>query len=222
MCANAGNDSKGHPMNALQKLTVASLIALAAPLSVNAQTVSACPPAGAARVDADAPNYVIGPGDTLHIFVWKNPDLTTDVPVRPDGKITAPLVQDVQAQGRTPTQLAADLKAALSNYIQDPVVTVVVRAFAAPENAAAIRVIGAAAAPKTVPYRAGLTALDVMIDVGGLNTFANGNGAELLRQDDGVYRACTLHLSDLLRSGDLNANVTLLPGDIIRIPERLF
>jgi polysaccharide biosynthesis/export protein len=208
-------------MNALVKLTMAGLLSLVAPLVVAAQ--SAAPVADQApAVDNDAATYVIGPGDTLHIFVWKNPDLSTEVPVRPDGKITAPLVKDIQAQGKTPTQLADDLRTALSNYIQDPVVTVVVKTFAAPDNAAAIRVIGAAVTPKTVPYRAGLTALDVVIDVGGLSTYANGNAAELLRKENGVYKSYPLHLNDLMRSGDLSDNMELKPGDIIRIPERWF
>src|SRR5690606_1754315 len=115
------------------------------------------------------------------------PDLSTLTPVRPDGKISTPLVQDVQAQGRTPTELAAALKVALSAYIQEPVVTVLVTQFAAPTNASTIRVIGSAANAKAVPYRAGITTLDVMIDVGGLATYANGNRAELIRQVNGKY-----------------------------------
>jgi polysaccharide export outer membrane protein len=169
-----------------------------------------------------AADYLIGPGDLLQIFVWKNPDLSVEAPVRPDGRITTPLVPDIQAQGRRPTELAANLQQALSNYIQEPVVTVVVKNFAAPGNSAAVRVIGAAVTPKTVPYRAGLTALDVLIDVGGLTVFANGNGAKLLRRENGAYRSYPLRLKDLVRSGDLKANVNLMPGDIIRIPERMF
>jgi polysaccharide export outer membrane protein len=192
----------------------------AAPLDVHAQSGAA--PGTASSIRPDPSTYLIGAGDTLQIFVWKNPDLSVDIPVRPDGKITTPLVQDMQAQGKTPTQLAADLRGQLANFIHDPVVTVVVKSFAAPANSAAIRVIGAAATPKTVPYRAGLTALDVLIEVGGLNSFANGNAAQLLRLENGVYRAYPLHLKDLVRLGDLKANVNLMPGDIIRIPERWF
>jgi len=171
---------------------------------------------------SEAADYLIGPGDILQIFVWKNPDLSVEAPVRPDGRITTPLVQDIQAQGRRPTELAENLQRSLSNYIQEPVVTVVVKAFAAPGNSAAVRVIGAAVTPKTVPYRAGLTALDVLIDVGGLTMFANGNGAKLLRRENGAYQSYPLRLKDLVRSGDLKANVNLMPGDIIRIPERMF
>lgn len=189
-----------------------------APLAAHAQPRNAIPQ----PTSADAADYLIGAGDTLQIFVWKNPDLSTEAPVRPDGRITTPLVQDIQAQGRRPTELAASLREALSAYIQDPVVTVLVKEFAAPGNSAAIRVIGAAVTPKTVPYRAGLTALDVVIDVGGLNIFANGNGAQLLRRENGAYRSYPLRLKDLVRSGNLKANVNLMPGDIIRIPERIF
>lgn len=189
--------------------------ALAAPVA----TASA----GSPRPGANEPaEYLIGPGDTLQVFVWKNPELSGDVPVRPDGRITTPLVQDIQAQGKTPTELARQLKEALSVYIQDPVVTVVVKGFAAPGNSAAIRVIGAAVTPKAVPYRSGLTALDAVIEVGGLTDFASGNRATLLRRENGAYRAYPLRLKDLVRSGDLRANVDLMPGDIIRIPERLF
>jgi polysaccharide export outer membrane protein len=204
------------PRAALGLLAAACTVLV--PLGALAQprTLPPQPPA------ADAAEYLIGTGDTLQIFVWKNPDLSTETPVRPDGRITTPLVQDIQAQGRRPTELAASLREALSSYIQDPVVTVVVKGFAAPGNSAAIRVIGAAVTPKTVPYRAGLTALDVIIDVGGLNIFASGNRAQLLRRENGAYRSYRLRLKDLVRSGDLQANVALLPGDIIRIPERLF
>ena len=116
--------------------------------------------------------------------------------MRPDGKITTPLVQDAVAQGKTPTELAADLRGMLSRYVQEPTVTVLVKTFAAPTNAAAIRVIGAAAMPKIVPYRSGLTALDVMIEVGGLNTFASGNRAVLIRKENGTYREYPLRLAD--------------------------
>lgn len=190
--------------------------AAAAPTSV------APGPAGGVLNPDETPNYQIGIGDRLQVFVWKNPDLSTEVPVRPDGKITTPLAADVQAQGRTPSEVAATLKDRLSNYIQEPVVTVLVKSVAAPANAAAIRVIGAAATPKTVSYRAGITALDVLIEAGGLSTFANGDGATLLRKENGVYRSYPLHLSRLVKSGDLQSNVAMMPGDIIRIPERWF
>ncbi len=133
------------------------------------------PAAGGAQV---SPTYMISPGDQLRVFVWKNPDLTVDVPVRPDGKISTPLVADMQAQGKTPSGLAADLTTALGNYIQNPVVTVLVTTVGV-ANASSVRVIGAAATPKALPYRAGMTALDAVIEVGGLTTFASGNNAVL-------------------------------------------
>lgn len=176
----------------------------------------------AAQNSVGAPSYVIGAGDQLSIFVWKNPDLSVEVPVRPDGKISTPLVPDIQAQGKTPTELGDELRTALSKYIQDPVVTVLVKKVAASGSDSAIRVIGAAVTPKAVPYHAGLTVLDVMIDVGGLNTYADGNDAELIRDEGGVEKSYPLHLADLLKSGDIKANMKLMPGDIIRIPQRWF
>jgi polysaccharide export outer membrane protein len=168
------------------------------------------------------PSYLIGAGDELRVFVWKNPDLSIDVPVRPDGKVSTPLVSDMQAQGKTPTQLANDLRTALSSYVQNPVVTVLVRSFAAPQSASSIRVIGAAVTPKSVAYHDGITALDVLIEVGGLNTFADGNDAQLIRTVRGVSQTYNLHLANLLKDGDLGSNMKLMPGDVIRIPERWF
>jgi polysaccharide export outer membrane protein len=171
---------------------------------------------------SEALDYLIGPGDVLQIFVWKNPDLSGEVPVRPDGRITTPLVPDLRAGGRRPTDLAADLQRALSEYVQQPVVTVVVKSFAASDNAAAVRVIGAVLTPKSVPYRAGLTVLDVVIEVGGLTELANGNGAKLMRLEGDSYKSYPLRLKNLIRSGDAKANVRLMPGDIIQIPESWF
>src|SRR5579863_2371715 len=131
-------------MKALLKLSLAVAMSLVAPMIALAQPAASASDQAPVPAAADASTYIIGPGDVLHIFVWKNPDLSTEVPVRPDGKITAPLVQDVQAEGKTPTQLAASLHDALAAYIQEPVVTVVVKSVAAPDNEAAIRVIGAA------------------------------------------------------------------------------
>ena len=171
---------------------------------------------------AESANYLIGAGDSLQVFVWKNPELSVDVPVRPDGKITTPLVPDVQAQGKTPTEVAAVVRERLAQYVQDPVVTVLVKSFAAPANAAAIRIIGAGATPKIVSYRSGITVLDVVIENGGLDVFADGDGATLIRRENGAYRTYPLRLKQLVKAGDLGANVSLQPGDIIRIPERWF
>jgi len=206
-------------MNCFKLAQVAAALLLLSPIAAQAQSAAAPAPAVSANVAAD---YQIGPGDELQVFVWKNPDLSVTLPVRPDGRISTPLVADIQAQGKTPTALAADLRAALGKYVQDPVVTVLVRTVAAPGSSASIRVIGAAATPKTVPYRAGLTVLDVMIDVGGLNTYAAGNDAQIIRTQNGVSRGIPVHLADLMKSGDLKANVQLMPGDVVRIPERWF
>jgi polysaccharide export outer membrane protein len=179
------------------------------------------PLAAVAQPAASSAEYRISAGDNLQIFVWKNPDLSVTIPVRPDGKISTPLAPDVQAQGQTTSQLAASLKAVLSRYVQDPVVTVMVRDFAG-AGASDVRVIGQAVTPKAVPYRSGLTALDVMVAVGGLSNFAAGNRAELTRTATGRTTTIPLRLADLLRSGDMSANVVLMPGDVIRIPERWF
>ena len=203
-------------MNFFKLSKIAAVILLLVPVAAQAQNAAT---GGNASVAA---NYLIGPGDELQIFVWKNPDLSVTLPVRPDGRISTPLVADMQAQGKTPTDLAANLRAALSKYVQDPVVTVLVKTVAAPGSAASIRVIGAAAIPKSVPYRAGLTVLDVLIEVGGLNTYAAGNNAQIIRTQDGVSRGIPVHLADLMKSGDLKANIQLMPGDIVSIPERWF
>ncbi len=208
-------------MNCLKLTHVAAALLLLSPISAQAQNSAAAPASSASA--AVASDYLIGPGDELQVFVWKNPDLSVTLPVRPDGKISTPLVADIQAQGKTPTALAADLRTALGKYVQDPVVTVLVRTVAtATGSAASIRVIGAAATPKSVPYRAGMTVLDVMIDVGGLNTYAAGNDAQIIRTQNGVSRGIPVHLADLMKSGDLKANVQLMPGDVVRIPERWF
>jgi len=204
-------------MGMVRSAGLLALMLFAAPIAAHAQAETAQAPAAPA-----ASNYIIGAGDELRVFVWKNPDLSVDVPVRPDGKISTPLVPDAQAQGKTPTELATDLRTALSRYIQDPVVTVLVKTFEAPGSASAIRVIGAAVTPKAVPYHTGLTALDVLIEVGGLNTFADGNDAILIRTENNGNRTYALRLADLLRNGEMNANMKLMPGDIIRIPERWF
>ena len=207
-------------MNGFKLSQIFALLLLLVPVAAQAQ--SAAPSQPAMTMTPQNSNYQIGPGDQLQIFVWKNPDLSVTVPVRPDGKISTPLVADMQAQGKTPTQLASDLKTALSKYVQDPMVTVLVKSVASPTGSASIRVIGAAATPKSVPYRAGMTVLDVMIDVGGLSTYADGNDAKLIRNENGTSQTFPLHLADLVKSGDMKANMKLMPGDIIQIPQRWF
>ena len=164
--------------------------------------------------------YVIGPLDTINIIVWRNPELSMVVPVRPDGKITAPLVDDLVAQGKTPTALAKELEKALGKFIREPVVTVVVTNFAGPASEQ-IRVIGEAAKPQGIPYRKGLTLLDVMITVGGLTPFADGNRATISRGAEGG-KSYSVRLRDLVTRGEIAANVEMRPGDILIIPQSWF
>jgi polysaccharide export outer membrane protein len=175
-----------------------------------------------APTSAATPNYryVIGPGDQVNIVVWRNPELSLTVPVRPDGRITTPLVEDLSALGKDPTTLARDIEKALGKYIRDPVVTVIVTGFIGPQSES-IRVIGEAQKPQAIPYRQNMTVLDVMIAVGGLTDFADGNGAVLLRPSDG-NKQYKVRLKDLVKRGDVSANVDMKPGDVVIIPQSWF
>jgi len=166
-------------------------------------------------------NYIIGPGDSMEIFVWGNPELTLSVPVRPDGKITTRLVEDIPASGKTSTELARDIEVAYSEYVKNPVVSVIVNGFIGipPQQ---VRVIGEAMNPLKIPYNKHMTLLDLMIAVGGLTPFANGNKAVLIRDFDSKQKTFSVRLDDLIRDGDISANLSLLPGDIVIIPESWF
>ena len=164
--------------------------------------------------------YIIGAGDSLNIIVWRNPELSMAVPVRPDGKIAAPLVEELVAQGKTSTQLARDVENQLSKYVRDPVVTVLVTGFVGPYSEQ-IRVVGEAARPQFLNYKKNMTVLDVMIAVGGLTDFADGNAATILRTGDGGKRYA-VRLKDLIKRGDVSANAEMKPGDILVIPQSLF
>jgi polysaccharide export outer membrane protein len=166
-------------------------------------------------------DYQIGAGDTLNINVWRNPEVSLSVPVRPDGKITTPLVEDLQAAGKTSSVLARDIEKALGKYIQQPMVTVVVTSFVGPYTQQ-IRVIGQAARPQALAYRQGMSLMDVLIAVGGITDFAAGNKANIIRTVDGKRQSLPVRLQDLLRDGDISANVAVLPGDILVIPEGWF
>ncbi len=166
-------------------------------------------------------NYIIGPGDNVNIVVWHNTELSELLPVRPDGKISTPLAEDMQAAGKTPTQLARDLEKALAKYIQDPVVTVIVKGFVGPYNQQ-IRVIGQATKPQTLQYRENMTLMDVMIAVGGITDFAAGNRATILRNVNGTNQQFSVKLQNLMRYGDISANVPMMPGDVLIIPESYF
>jgi polysaccharide export outer membrane protein len=177
------------------------------------------PPAPREAVTADYA-YQIGPLDTLNVIVFGNPELSMQVPVRPDGKLSSPLVQDVQASGKTPTELSKDIETALGKFIRDPKVTIVVTTFVGPANEQ-IRVIGEAAKPQILPFRTNMTLLDVMIAVGGLTDFADGNRASIYRAADGG-KSYSVRLQDLVKRGDVTANVDMRPGDILIIPQSWF
>jgi polysaccharide export outer membrane protein len=164
--------------------------------------------------------YLIGPLDTVNIIVWRHPELSLSVPVRPDGKITTQLVEDLPAIGKDPTALARDIERSLSKYIRDPVVTVIVTQFAGPASEQ-IRVIGEAVRPQVLPYRQRMTVLDVMISVGGLTEFADGNGARIVRAAEN-NRLYSVRLKDLVKRGDISANVDMKPGDVLIIPQSWF
>lgn len=174
----------------------------------------------AASSDSTA-TYLIGPGDTVNIFVWGNQELSASVPVRPDGRITTPLVEDVQASGKTSSELAREMERNLSRYIKNPIVTVYVSGFVG-RYQEQIRVIGEATEPKSLPYKEGMTVLDVMIEVGGLTEFANGDNATLIRTADGNQLQYRVRLDDLIKYGDISANAKLMPGDVLIIPEAWF
>jgi polysaccharide export outer membrane protein len=177
------------------------------------------PPAPATSATADYA-YKIGPLDSISIIVWRNPELSTIVPVRPDGKISTALVTDMQAAGLTPQELSLSLQGALTKYIREPVVSVVVTTFQG-ASTETIRIIGEAARPQALPYRQGMTLLDVMIQVGGLTEFADGNGAVLVRGKEGS-KQYSVRLKDLLKRGDISANVEVSPGDVLIIPQGWF
>ena len=184
------------------------------------------PITGAAAVERPTEDltasYLIGPNDLLEVFVWRSEELSTNVRVRPDGRISTPLVEDMLAAGKTPTELANDIEASLREYVRTPQVTVIV------QNPVGglqqqVRVIGEVAQPAALPYQANMTVLDVMIAVGGLNEFAAGNRAKLIRgQGTANEQAYRVRLGDLMRRGDVSANVPVRPGDVILVPESIF
>lgn len=194
-------------------------LALLAVLGLGACASVDLPPAPAQAATADY-NYVIGAGDSVNIVVWRNPELSGAYPVRPDGKLAAPLVDELVAQGKTPPELARDIEKKLSTYVRDPVVTVIVTGFVGPYSEQ-IRVVGEAARPLFLPYKQKMTLLDVMIAVGGLTDFADGNRAIIQRTSDGG-KQYAVRLKDLIKRGDLSANVEMRPGDILIIPQGLF
>lgn len=180
--------------------------------------VDASPEQQAATPDYE---YLIGPGDTMEIFVWGNPDLSTSVTVKPDGKITTRLVENIEASGKTASQLARDIERAYGEYVKSAVVSVIISGFQGVPYQQ-VRIVGQAAKPLSIPYRKHMTVLDAMIDVGGLTEFAAGNRAVLVRNFQGNRQTMTLRLDALLKDGDISANIPMYPGDIIIVPEAWF
>ena len=198
-------------------LQVAAVLSAAAIMGCN--TAPTYPPAPQLAASPDY-LYKIGPGDQVNVTVWRNPEISASVSVRPDGKITAPLIEDLPAIGKDPTTLARDIEKALSKYIRDPVVTVIVGGFIGPYPEQ-IRVLGEATKPQALPYRQGMTLLDLMIAVGGLTDFADGNNASIMRTSEGG-KQYSVRLKDLVKRGDISANVDVKPGDILLIPQSWF
>lgn len=181
----------------------------------------AAAPASASDAADASPDYLIGPLDQLEIFVWRAPELSTNVTVRPDGRISTPLVEDMVASGKTPSQLSRDLEGALRQYVKTPEVTVIVSNFSSTFDQQ-VRVLGEAQQPIALPFQSGMTVLDVMVAVGGLTEFAAGNRAVLIRGQGAERKSYRVRLDDLLRKGNISANVPVLPGDVILIPESVF
>lgn len=177
------------------------------------------PPAPITAASPDY-NYVVGPGDNLNIIVWRNPELSMTVPVRPDGKISTPLVDELVAQGKTSVQIARDVENSINKFVRDPIVTVIVTSFVGPYSEQ-IRVVGEAAKPQALPYKQKMTLLDVMIAVGGLTDFADGNAASILRASEGD-KQYSVRIKDLIKRGDISANVEMRPGDVLIIPQGWF
>ena len=204
----------GNFRNVLTGLLVAGLALLA-----GCASPVAFPPAPITAGVQDY-TYIIGAGDNVNIIVWRNPELSMSVPVRPDGKVAAPLVEEILAQGKTSTELARDVEKQLSKYVRDPVVTVLVTGFVGPYSEQ-IRVVGEAAKPQFLSYKKNMTVLDVMIAVGGLTDFADGNRASILRTSEGG-KQYGVRLKDLVKRGDVSANVEVKPGDILIVPQSFY
>jgi polysaccharide biosynthesis/export protein len=182
-----------------------------------AEAQAPMPVAPSADVPAD---YLIGPGDSLQIFVWRNPDLSVSVAVRPDGKISTPLVEDMVAVGKSPSQLARDIEKVLSEYVRQPKVNVIVGTAVSAYRQ--VKIVGQVRAPQSVAYRDGLRVLDVMLSVGGVTEFASANRARIIRTQGGKQVSIRVRIGDLLNKGDLSQNLALNPGDVLIVPESLF
>lgn len=213
-------DRESNPMNAYLRGLMHKALGLALVLQLAACASGGAHPPAPQKADVDNYSYIIGPGDGLNIVVWRNPELSMAVPVRPDGKISAPLVDELLVQGKNPVEVAREVEKVLGKYVRDPVVTVMVTGFVGPYSEQ-IRVVGEAAKPQFLSFKQRMTLLDVMIAVGGLTDFADGNGATILRSGEG-NKVYSVRLKDLIKRGDVSANVEMRPGDILIIPQSLF
>jgi polysaccharide export outer membrane protein len=203
-------------------MTVFLLAGLGPPRLVAQEPVAASSPAVAPGPNAalDGGEYIIGPGDSLQVFVWRNGELSVTVPVRPDGRISTPLVEDIVAVGKTPSALARDIEAVLSEYIRAPQVNVIVSN--AVSTFSQVRVLGEVVTPQALPYRQGMTVLDAVLAVGGLSEFAAGNRGKIVRVVDGQPQEIKVHIGDLINKGDVSQNLPLKPGDVVFVPESRF
>jgi polysaccharide export outer membrane protein len=196
---------------------VMGLLVLASAALAGCQSSGSTKPVTATPA-APQSEYVIGPGDTLQIFVWQHPEVSVTIPVRPDGRISTPLVEDVVAVGKTPTQLARDLEGQIGQYIRTPSVSVIVTNFVGTFSNQ-VRVVGQAASPQAIPFRQDMTLLDVIIQVGGLSENAAGNRAKIIRRSGGQEQEIPVRIQDLLNNGDTSKNIAMQPGDVLIIPE---
>jgi polysaccharide export outer membrane protein len=204
-------------MNRIQYLFASLLTGLA--FAANATQPVASPPEPN-RVEDASSSYVIGPGDTVQVFVWRNPELTTTVPVRPDGKISTPLVEDMIAVGKTPSELARDIEKVLAEYVRSPQVNVIVTQPVSMFSQ--VKVIGQVTTPQALAFREGMTVLDAILAVGGLGPFASGNRSKIIRVEGGKQREIKVKLDNVVNKGDLATNVPLKPGDVLVVPETAF
>jgi polysaccharide export outer membrane protein len=207
---------------ALSVLMASAALAQSAPAApaANPAAPSVAPVTPAVPAVAVSPNYIIGPGDTLQVYIWRNPELTSTVPVRPDGKISTPLVEDMIAVGKTPSELARDIEKVLSEFVRSPQVNVIVTE---PKSTfSQVKVIGQVSTPQALAYRDGMTVLDAILAVGGLAPFAAGNRAKVIRTQDGKRQEFKVKLDNVVNKGDMATNIALKPGDVLVVPESVF
>lgn len=209
-------------MGRLSVLTLAGWLAIG-PLIISCTsgpTVELPPTPSQATAKAASSDYIIGPGDTLEVFVWRNPELSVTVPVRPDGKISTPLVENMVAVGKTAQQLSRDMEGVLSEYVRSPKVNIIVTTAASAFSL--VKVVGQVARPQALPYREGMTVMDAVLAVGGLSQFASGNRSKIVRIVNGQEQVIHVKLTDLMNSGDIHENVPLKPGDVLVVPQSMF